>query len=83
VHKRQRDSSWWQRQQPGEEDSCWMVTNSRSEALLPVASHCPRGNRGRRCHSGHLAATDLGRHPGSRRVPTTSTLSMPVRKRVH
>src|SRR5215813_3629811 len=23
VHKRQRDSSWWQRRQPGEEDSCW------------------------------------------------------------
>ena len=75
--KRQPGSSRWQRR-PGEEDSCRAVTNRRSAARLPVASPCPRRNRGRRCHAGPSRATSTGRHPGSRRVPATSTVEVPA-----
>ncbi|HEY2076260.1 MAG TPA: hypothetical protein VGH53_07975 [Streptosporangiaceae bacterium] len=62
--KRQLDSLQRQRR-PGEEDNYRVVTNRRSAALLPVASPCPRENRGRQCHPGRRTATATGRHPGS------------------
>ena len=74
--KRHRNSSRWQRR-PGEEDSYRAVTNRRSAARLPVAGPCPRRNRGRWCHAGPSRATSTDRHPGSRRVPTTSTYRYP------
>ena len=52
----------------------------RRVPLSPVCS--PARSRGRRCHAGPQRATAPGRHPGSRRVPTTSTLSVPMRKMV-
>src|SRR5450755_4801057 len=79
--KRHRNSSRWQRR-PGEEDSYRAVTNRRSAARLPVASPCPRENRGRWCHEGRFPATGTDRHPGLRRVPTSGTVSVPIRKRV-
>ena len=53
-----------------------VVTNRRS-----VASACsqprPRGNQGPQCHTGRFVATEPRRHPGSRRVPTASTVTVP------
>ena len=54
----------------------------RSAARLPVASPCPRRNRGRWCHAGPSQATGADRHPGSRRVLTVSTLAVPTRNMV-
>ena len=79
--KRHGNSSRWQRR-PGEEDSHRAVTNRRSAARLPVASPCPRENRGRWCHEGRFPATGTDRHPGLRRVPTSGTVSVPTRKMV-
>ena len=79
--KRHRNSSRWQRR-PGEEDSYRAVTNRRSAARRPVASPCPRSYPGRWCHAGPSRATSTDRHPGSRRVPTVSTLSVLTRKMV-
>jgi hypothetical protein len=80
--KRQLDSSKWQRRPGGGEAGSRVVTNWRSAAHPTVAGLQPRESRGRRCHAGPSRATAPGRHPGSRRVPTTSTLAMPARKRV-
>ena len=79
--KRHLVSSRWQRR-PGGEAGSRAVTNRRSAARLPVAGLRPRESQGRRCHCGHSLATDQGRLPGPRRVPTSSTLAMPMRKRV-
>jgi hypothetical protein len=84
LGQRQRHliSSRWQRRPGGGEAGSRAVTNRRSAARLPVAGLQPRESRGRRCHTGPSQATEPGRLPGSRRVPTPSTLTMPVRKRV-
>ena len=74
-------SSQWQ-QRLGEEAVPRAVTDWRSRAHPSVAGQRPRENRGRPCHPGPQRATTPGRHPGSRRVPTTSTLSAPAEKRV-
>ncbi len=81
--KRQSNSSQWQRRRlGGDEAGSRVVTNRRSTALLPVADLQPRENRGRWCHAGPPRATSPDRHPGSRRVPTASTVTVPTRKRV-
>ena len=80
--KRHRSSSRWQRRPGGGEADSRAVTNWRSAAHPTVAGLQPRESRGRRCHAGPSQATAPGRHPGSHRVPTTSTLVVPVRKRV-
>jgi hypothetical protein len=81
--KRQSNSSQWQRRRlGGDEASSRVVTNRRSAAHLPVADLQPRENRGRWCHLGPRRATATDRHPGSRRVPTASTVTVPTRKSV-
>ena len=76
--KRHGNSSRWQRRPGGGEAGSRAVTNWRSAARPAVAGLQPRENRGRRCHAGPSRATAPGRHPGSRRVPTKSTVSVPL-----
>ena len=76
------NSSRWQRRPGGNEADARVVTNRRSAALLPLADPQPRESRGRWCHAGPRRATSQDRHPGSRRVPTTSTETMPARRMV-
>jgi hypothetical protein len=78
ARSRSGGSSGRRLRRPGEEDSYRAVTNRRTAARLPVASPCPRRNRGRWCHGGCFPATALDRHPGSRRVPTTATVAVPA-----
>src|SRR6476469_4577465 len=75
-------SSQWQRRLDEEADYR-AVTDWRSAARPSVAGLRPRENRGRRCPEGRRTATCTGRHPGSRQVPTTTTLSVPVLRSVH
>src|SRR5664279_5112149 len=79
---RHPSSSQWQRRHDEEADYR-AVTDWRSTAHPSVAGPQPRKNRGRRCHEGRRTATEPRRHPGSRRVPTTATSSMPVLRSVH
>ena len=48
----------------------------------PSPPHPHPRNRGQQCHAGPSRATEPGRRPGSRRVPTASTVSVPTRKMV-
>jgi hypothetical protein len=80
--KRQPISSGWQRRPGGDEADSRAVTNRRSMARLSVASPQPGENRWRQCNEGPRRAPDAGRHPGSRRVRTTSTIWAPERKMV-
>jgi hypothetical protein len=81
--ERQRFSSAWQRCDSTRSGTdCRVVTNRRSTAHLPVAGRQPRENRGRQCHRGPQRATERGRHPGSRRVPTETLSRGPVGRMV-
>ena len=80
--KRHGNSSRWQRRPGGGEAGSRAVTNWRSAARPTVAGLQPRESRGRRCHAGPSRATSTGRHPGSRRVPTKSTVSVPLLRMV-
>ena len=46
----------------------WNTANK----LVALEQSAARENRGRRCHAGPQRATEPGRHPGSRRVPTAT-----------
>ena len=50
-----------------------------AKRAIAVAGLQPRESRGRRGHQGRHTATATGRHPDSRRVPTTSKLPVPAR----